>query len=336
MEIKVGKQRNVRLIAVFAVILPLFPAACALYIYSRTYAKSLRLGLEITPAEFSSIMSRAVPGLLGMSAAAILIALVSLSFQTITQSRILTPSMIGFDSLFIATQTVLVFAFSTTGGLFESPYINYFISAGVMLACSMVMYRFILQSSGNNVIYLLMFGLVLSGVLENGSRYLQLLMSNNDYYRVQAATNVTVNNMNTSLVFLALPALLIISVLILYRHRTYNVMSLGAEQSQSLGVFYAKELNLNLIFIALGMSLATALIGSLTFLGLLAVNVAREILKTHRHFPLFIGAAVLSALALILGQSAVELLQGAIPVTAIINLVGCSYMFYLILRENRI
>lgn len=307
-----------------------------LYIYARTYVKSARLGIPMSQGAFESIMARAVPALIGMSASGILIAVVSLSFQTITQSRILTPSMIGFDSVFVGTQTLLVFMFGSASKIFLNPYLNYLVSAGAMVLISMAMYGFILRKNKNNIVFLLMFGLVLSGILRNGSRYLQVIMSENDFNQVQAATSVTVNNMNTSIIFLALPFMVFIIGIMLYRHKIYNVMTLGRDNAKSLGIYYDKEINLNLIIIAIGMSVATALIGSLTFLGLLAVNISREILKTHKHLPLFICAALLSALTLILGQAAVELLQGAVPVTAVIDLVGCSYMFYLILKENKL
>jgi iron complex transport system permease protein len=281
-------------------------------------------------------MGRTIPALVGMAAAAVLIAVVSLLFQTITQSRILTPSMIGFDGIFVATQTLLVFVCGSGSRLFSNPYLNYLISAGVMVAVSVLMYGFILRKNKNNIIFLLMFGLVLSGILGNGARYLQVIMSPGDFYQVQAATNVTINNMNTNILFLVLPLMLAVVAVALSRHKIYDVMSLGPEQAKSLGVPYERELNANLALIAAGMSIATALIGSLAFLGLLSGNIARELLKTHKHLYLFAGSALLAALALILGQGAVELLQGAVPLTAIINLAGCSYMFYLILKENRL
>jgi iron complex transport system permease protein len=83
------------------------------------------------------------------------------------------------------------------------------------------------------------------------------------------------------------------------------------------------------------MSVATALIGSLTFLGLLAVNAAREIMKTHKHLPLFIASAMMATLALVLGEAVRVYFEWAIPVTVIVNLVGCVYVFYLILKENK-
>lgn len=333
---KSKKSQHVRLIRVSVCLALLLPASAALYIYSRTYAKAERLGMEMTPAALENIMGRAVPALIGMAAAAVLIAMISLMFQTVTQSRILAPSMIGFDSVFVGTQTFLVFIFGSGSKMFANPYLNYLISAGAMVAVSMLMYGFILRSSKNNIIFLLMFGLVLSGILGNGSKYLQIIMSPNDYYQVQAAANVTVNNMNTNIIFMALPIMLILIAAILSRHRKYDVMSLGPEQAKSLGIPYEREINVSLMLIALGMSIATALIGSLTFLGLLAVNAARELLKTHKHLPLFVISAALAALTLILGQTLVELLQGAVPVTAVINLAGCSYVFCLIWKENRL
>ena len=334
--VKNARALSKRTAIIYAVILVVISASVVLYIYSRTYAKSARLGVAMTPQAFDSIMGRTVPALIAMSAAAILIAIVSLSFQTITASRILTPSMIGFDSVFVGTQTILVFLFGSASRVFTNPYINYSIAACVMVAVSMLMYGFILRKNRNNIVFLLMFGMILSGVVRNASSYLLVIMNTNDYNQVQAATAVSINNMNTRIIYLAVPLMAVVIIALVMRHKTFNVMALGADNAKSLGVAYNREVTRTLILVSLGMSIATALIGSLTFLGLLTVNIAREVFRTHRHIVLFIGSALIAACVLILGQGAVEMLQGAVPVTALIDLVGCSYMFYLILKENKI
>jgi len=333
-KIKNAQRRNV--ILVFSLMLILLGLGIFLYIMSRTHIKAWRLGVPMTATAFESILSRSVPAIVGMVGSAFLIALVSLSFQTITESKILTPSMIGFDAIFMGTQTLIVFIFGTTTQLFINPFINYLISAGAMVVISFLMYRSVLRKSKNNTVFLLMFGLVLSGLISNGARYLQTIMTVYEFNHVQAAINVTVNNMNTTIIYLVVPLMALLSIVIVWRHRIYNVMTLGAKQARGLGVDYERELHLNLILIAIGMSLATALIGSLTFLGLLAVNFARMILKTHRHLELFLASGLVAALALLLGQTTVELLEGAVPVTVIINLVGCSYIFYYIIKDNKI
>ncbi|MCL2195083.1 MAG: iron chelate uptake ABC transporter family permease subunit [Oscillospiraceae bacterium] len=331
-----SKKRSVTVFVVLAVLLV---AAMALYLYSRTWAKMLpiiNLGIPVSPDAFSNILARAIPHLVAMVASAVVLAVVSLSFQTITQSRVLTPSMIGFDSVFVGTQTALVFIFGASHVLFANPLVNFLVSAGVMIAISFFMFGFILRSSRNNIVFLLMFGLVLSGIISSGTRYLQIIMNQSEFFQVQAATSVNINNISADLVWYVLPIMAVVVALTLMRHRKFNVMSLGPQQAKGLGLAYEKELNINLVLIAVGMSVATALIGSLTFLGLLAVNAARELLKTYKHMPLFICSAMVAAFALVAGQGVMELIRGAIPVTAIINLVGCSYIFYLILKENRV
>jgi len=333
-EIKKAERRN--LVFVSSSIITLLILGIFLYIFSRTYAKAWRLGVPMRPDAFNSILQRSIPALVAMGGSAFLIAVVSLSFQTIVDSKILTPSMIGFDSIFMGTQTLLVFLFGTTTQFFLNPHVNFIVSAGVMVVVSFFMYSAILRRSKNNMIFLLMFGLVLSGVVSSGTRYLQTIMSFYEFTQVQALINVSLNNVNETLIYMVVPLMLILSFFMLFRHRIYNVLTLGSQQARGLGVDYQKELNFNLILIAIGMSLSTALIGSLTFLGLLAVNFARMVLKTHRHLPLFMISGLVAVITLILGEAIVELIQGAVPVTVVINLVGCSWVFYYIIKDNKI
>jgi iron complex transport system permease protein len=325
-----------RSFVLFAGIIVLIVAAALLYLYARTYAKAARIGIPMNPTAMSGILGRALPALAAMGVAATLIAVVSLSFQTIAGSRVLTPSMIGFDSVFVGTQTALVFMFGSMSRAFSNPFLNYAITAGVMVLVSMAMFGAILRNNRNNIVFLLMFGMIFSGIIRSGSSYLQVIMDANEFNQVRAATSVTVNNMNASIIFIAIPIMLIVVLTLLMRHRTLNVMALGQDAAKSLGVLYEREVNATLMLISLGMSVATALIGSITFLGLLAVNITREMFATHRHAPLFVGSALMATLALIAGQAVVELLQGAIPASVIIDLVGCSYMFFLILKENKL
>jgi iron complex transport system permease protein len=270
-----------------------------------------------------------------MSVSAIIIAVVSLSFQTITGSRLLVPSMIGFDSVFVFAQTVIVFILGAESKLFVNPYVNYSITAGAMIAISMCMYGMVLRKRRNNIVFLLMLGIILSGILRSSASYLQVIMDANSYNQVRAATAVTVNNMNVGSIYLVAPIMLVVVAIVICRHRTYDVLSLGVANAKNLGVAYEREVNFNLFLIAIGMSVSTALIGSLTFLGLLAVNIAREIFKTHKHLIIFIGSSLVAVFALIFGQAVTELLQGAVPLTVIIDFIGCAYMFYLILKVNK-
>ncbi|MDR0752195.1 MAG: iron chelate uptake ABC transporter family permease subunit [Christensenellaceae bacterium] len=320
---------------IFAIIIFAIVGAIALYFYSRTYAKSQKVGLPMTAQAFKSISERIVGTLVGMSVSAFIIAFVSLAFQTTTGSRILTPSMIGFDSIFIGTQTVIVFFLGTSTKIFSNVYLNFAITAGAMLIVSMLMYGAVLRNTKNNIVFLLLFGLILSGIIRSGSTYLQTLMDPTKFNQLQAATAVSINSMNAKLAIFLSPFMIVICSIFLIRHRSYNILALGEDNAKNLGLNYLKETNFNLVMISLGMSIATALIGSLTFLGLLAVNITREIFKTNKHFILFLASALIATFALVFGQALTELTEGSVPVTVIIDAIGCSYMFYLILKENK-
>jgi iron complex transport system permease protein len=325
-----------RALPLFLALAALIVLAVLLYIASRTSIKAARLGMPMTRNAYTGIMLRTLSSVIGMGLSGALVAVLSLAFQTITESRVLTPSMIGFDSVFIATQTILVFVFGASNPLFANSAFNYLLSAGLMMAVSVIMYGIILRKNRNNIVFLLLFGLILSGIVRSGVNYIEVLMDPDEFQQVRSATSVTVNNMNTSIIYITAPLMILLTAFMLGRHRIYDVMSLGEGNAKNLGIAHTAELHLNLLLIAAGMSVVTAMIGSLTFLGLIAVNISREIFKTHRHGILFTGSALTACLILIAGQALVELLEYAVPVTVIIDLAGCSYMFYLILRENRV
>lgn len=62
-----------------------------------------------------------------------------------------------------------------------------------------------------------------------------------------------------------------------------DVLSLGKDTAINLGVDYDRVVQRLFIIIAILISVATVLVGPITFLGLLVANVAYEFLKTYRH-----------------------------------------------------
>ena len=211
----------------------------------------------MTRNAYAGIMARTIPSLAGMALCSALMAVLSLAFQTITENRVLTPAMIGFDSVFIASQALLVFLFGASTPLFANSALNYLFSSGLMMAVSVSMYGIILRKNKNNIVFLLLFGLILSGIVRSGVNYIEVLMDPDEFQQVRSATSVTVNNMNTSIIFITAPLMLLLTALMMGRHRVYDVMSLGEANARNLGIAYTEELRLNLLLIAAGMSVVT-------------------------------------------------------------------------------
>lgn len=313
--------------------------SAGLYLYARIFAKAIDSNISLTLPVAMRILGRSGASLLGMMVSATMIAVVSLAFQTITENRVLTPSMLGFDSVFLATQSILVFFANQVrvmGKLFANPYWNFFITTGVMLIISMMMYGIMLRKNKNNIVFLLLFGLILSSIVKSLTNYIEVLLDPQQFQQLKAVTTVSITNMNESIILIAAPAMVVLTALFVCRSREFDVMQLGESNAKSLGVPYTSRVNSTLILIAFAMAVTTALIGPLTFLGLLAVNIARELFRTYRHSILFFGSILVSILFLVLGQGIVELLRYATPVTVLIDLVGGFYMIILILKEHKL
>src|SRR5699024_3904972 len=74
---------------------------------------------------------------------------------------------------------------------------------------------------------------------------------------------------------------------------------LGKVESINLGVPYDYVVKRLLINVAILISVATALVGPIVFLGLLVVNLSYEFMKTFRHQYIILGAVFISIIALI-------------------------------------
>lgn len=323
----------------FVVLVILILLSICLYVYARVFHKAFDSNIALTWTVALRISKRSLISLFGMIISATLIAVVSLAFQTITENRVLTPSMLGFDSVFLATQSVLVFfasSISFMGKLFANPYLNFFITTGIMLLISVLMYSVMLRKNKNNIAFLLLFGTILSNIVQSLTNYIEVLLDPQQFQQLKAVTTVSITNMNESIILIAAPVMLFLTFLFMKRSREYDVMQLGENNAKSLGVPYTKRVNETLILVALAMAITTALIGPVTFLGLLGVNIARELFKTYKHSVLYMGSILVSILCLVLGQGLVEMLRYATPVTVLIDLIGGTYLIVLILRERKI
>lgn len=269
-----------------------------------------------------------------MIIAAVLIATTTLAFQTLTNNRILTPGLMGFDAIFVLSQTFIVFALHEQSALYQNPYLNFLFAASLMILITLIVYRLVLRKNKNHIVFLLLFGIIISTLSRNLASFLQTVMDPNQFYSVIIRTEVTITNMNTNIILLALPVLIVIIGLFVREFKYLDVMALGETHAIGLGINYQKKMNTYLIYIAIAMSIATALIGPITFLGLLAVNAAREMLKTFKHLPLMIASSLIAVVAIVLGQTIIIELGYQTTVTVLISFVGGLYMIYLIIREN--
>lgn len=264
------------------------------------------------------------------------IAFATTIFMTITNNRILTPSIMGIDSLYLLTQTFIVYIFGSGSLIMMNSSVNYLLSIGVMVVFSLLFYQLLFKGEGNNIYFLLLIGMILGTFFSSVTSFMQVLIDPNEFMVAQDAMFASINNVNTNLVYLSI---IIIILVVLYFIRLYkylDVLNLGKDHATNLGVPYDYVVKRLLILVAILISIATALIGPITFLGLIVVNVAYQFLNTYKHVYIILGSIFISIIALVGGQFIVErLFSFQTTVSVIINFVGGIYFIYLLLKENK-
>ncbi|MGS2780439.1 iron chelate uptake ABC transporter family permease subunit [Robertmurraya sp. GLU-23] len=257
-------------------------------------------------------------------------------FQTITHNRILTPSIMGLDSLYMLIQTVIIFFLGSTHFTVTNKQVNFGISVVAMIVFALLLYRFLFKKGNQPIYFLLLIGIIVGTFFSSISTFLQVLIDPNEFQIVQDRMFASFNNVNTDILWIAIG---IIGLLILYawRYTTYlDVLSLGRDNAVNLGVNYDSLVKKMLILVAVFISVSTALVGPITFFGLIVANLSYQLFGTYKHKILISGAGLISVIALVGGQWVVErVFTFSTTLSVIINFIGGVYFIYLLLKESR-
>lgn len=292
-------------------------------------------GMNVHNYEF--LLKHRIPNLMALILVAITIGYSTLVFQTVTHNRILTPSIMGLDTLYVFMQTFLIFIFGSTSVLIVNQKINYFLAASLMIGASFILYTFVLKKARNNILFLLLIGSVLSTFFRSFSSFMQMIIDPNEFNILQNTLFASFNKVNTDLLVISIIIVLFVVPFIIDDFAKLDICNLGRDQAINLGIDYDRMLKKMLIVVAILISVSTALVGPVTFLGIIVVNLAREMFKTYKHTTLFWGTALISIIFLVLGQFIVDkMLNFSTPLSVIINFIGGLYFIILLLKESRI
>ena len=264
------------------------------------------------------------------------IAYSSMIFQTLTQNKILTPSIMGYESVFILLQTIIVFMYGDKTFQIVSHTSNFFISIVGMLIFSMFMYILLFKRGRNNIYHLLLIGLILGTLFETVGKFMQVIIDPNEFNIIESHLFASFNKMNTDLLLVA-SITLIISFVIGARYIKYlDVIALGREHAINLGLNYYQLVQVYMILISVMVSVSTALVGPITFLGILVTNITYQIMKSYKHKYLLFACCIISCITVIVGQFLVEhVFNFSTAVSVIINFIGGVYFIYLIIKTKR-
>lgn len=289
------------------------------------------IDFEIFQYQFTSRLRKLILMILvgGAIAASVVI------FQAITTNRLLTPSIMGLDAVYMFVKVLIVFVFGVQSVFVTNLYISFLISLIVMIGFSLLLFQGIFRIGNVSVYLILLVGIILGTFFRSITGFLELIINPEDFLAVQSAMFANFDASNTKLVTLCGVILIILIMITVYAIPYLDVLLLGRDQAINLGISYQTLTRILLILVAILVSISTALVGPITFLGLLTINLAHELMKTYQHKYILPATICISWISLFLAQAIVEnFFEATTQVSIIIDLVGGSYFIYLLIKRR--
>ncbi|ECL7061075.1 iron chelate uptake ABC transporter family permease subunit [Campylobacter jejuni] len=267
---------------------------------------------------------------------AICIAVSTVIFQTLCNNKILTPAIIGLDSLYMLLQSALIFSFGAANLSAYKNDINFLITLVCMVVFSLGLYK-ILFSSDRSIYLIMLLGLVFGTLFSTLSSFFEVLIDPDEFMVIQGRMFASFDNIAFDVLILAY-IISFLSFIWIFRYMKFlDPLNLGKDLAINLGINYQKISKQLMIIIAILTSISTALVGPITFLGLLVVNITYELFKTAKHSILLSACILISILALLGGVFFVSrVFDYNATISVVINFLGGIYFIYLVLKGNKL
>ena len=263
------------------------------------------------------------------------IAVSTVLFQTVTHNHILSPSIMGFDALFILIQTALVYFLGASQAAAISAPLRFLLEVGLMAAFGVVLYRWLFATSGRSIHLVLLVGIILGVLFRSIASFMQRVFDPNEFAALQDMLFASFNSFDRELLGVASVTVLAVLFAVWRIRHTFDVLGLGQDAAINLGLDHRRLVALILLLITVLVSVSTALVGPVTFFGLLVASLAYQLTGTYQHRWNLPFAAGLAVLCLIGGQMIVErVFSFNTSLSIIVEFVG-GIMFIILLVRGK-
>ena len=272
-----------------------------------------------------------------MAVVAICQAVATITFQTVTNNRIITPSIMGFESLYTVIQTAAVYTLGVAGVVALQGPGQFLAQVAAMVGLSVLLYGWLLRGRYANIQVMLLVGIIMGGGLGAVSTFMQRLLSPSEFDVLSARLFGSVTNASAEYLPFAIPLVIVATTLIWLNARTLNVIAMGRDVCINVGVDHGRQTIYSLVLVSVLMAVSTALVGPMTFFGFLVATLTYQLAGTHDHrrlLPLgaLTGFVVLAGAYFVMNH--VFYAQGVVSI--IIELVGGTVFLVVIMRKGRL
>lgn len=289
------------------------------------------------PKLFQYAMKLRTPKLAVMLITAFAIGGASIVFQSIINNTIVTPCLLGMNSLYTLIHTAVVFFLGSGSLIATNANLSFAVDVVLMGVSATIIYSWIFRKTRHNVLYVLLVGTVLTSLFGSIQSTLTRVMDPNEYDTLLTSLVASFSNINAEIILLSVILLAAIVFFLRRELALLDVLTLGKAQAINLGVDYDLCIRRLLLGVTLCIAVATAMVGPISFLGLIIANLSRQLLKTYRHSQLILGAALFGMIVLVGGQLIVEhVYTYSVPVSVFITVGGGLYFLYLLLSRKKV
>ncbi|QQR38187.1 iron chelate uptake ABC transporter family permease subunit [Devosia rhizoryzae] len=273
--------------------------------------------------------------LLSLLLVAYSVAVSTVLFQTVTNNRILTPSIMGFDALYVLIKTSVVF-FLGVGALTSiDSQLQFVVEVLAMVTLSGLLFRWLFLGEERSLHLLVLVGIIFGILFRSLSALMQRMLDPGAFNVLQDTMFASFATTDPTLLGISTVIVLAVSVVGFRLMHSFDVLSLGRAHAINLGVDYKRTVAIILVLVAILVSVSTALVGPVTFFGLLVATLAHGLIGQSKHRYVLPAAVLLAILALVGGQTLLErVFAFDTALSIIIEFLGGAVFIFLVLRRS--
>jgi iron complex transport system permease protein len=290
--------------------------------------------VPVDSPSFIPVVERRIIAVVAMLIAAICHSLSTVAFQSITNNRIITPSLLGFESLYSTIHTSTMFIFGASAMVSFSGIGPFFLQVALMVFMSLILYGWLLSGKYGNLQLVLLIGIIIGTGLNTISAFMRKLLAPSEFDLLQTRLIGSVNNADAEYFPIVIPMVIIVAVLLYVFSGKLNILSLGKDVSTTFGVKYQSNVIYTLVLVAVLMSISTALVGPLTFFGFLVAILSYQAAPTYDHRYIFPMALAIGFFVLTSAYFLMYHVFNSQAVSVFIELFGGIVFLIVILRKR--
>lgn len=279
------------------------------------------------------ILNLRLTKLVGLITVGAAVAVSTVLFQTVAANRVLTPSIMGFDALYMLMQTVLVIVLGTTAYVTLPASGKFLTEVGVLCALAILLFGTLLGKGARDIGRTILTGVILGILFRSADSFLGQLLDSDTFATVQSAQIASFNTIDANILPWAVGISLAAIALAIRLGPQLDVLALGRNTAVPLGLRHSALVIGALALVGVLVSVSTALVGPVTFFGLIVAGLTHGLAGTARHRILLPVAALIAATILVAGQFLFERALGLGGTLAVvIEFAGGLFFIHLLLK----